>query len=381
MDKDDFKYYAFISYDGKDIKWANRLQKKLENYKLPSFIRKKEKNVPKQIRPIFRDKTDLLPGILPENIQEALSESKFLILVCSPNSAKQKPNDESRFGGEIRYFEFLGRKKNIIPFIIKGIPNSNDEKTECYHYELKKDEEYNGKDIHERGQGCKFNKRERAYLFLIARILGLKFDTLYRRHKRRKRKKIILNSFIATIFIVFAGFSIYKYSTKDIRISLKEQPPINSSLPFPKKGAMMYMSYGEKTDSIIINSINQKIIFKEIHGKFIDKISRIKLDIYGFHKIDTSIYLTQNIAIPIKRDSIYGYVYGYVKNSKSGKRESGIQIEILNYKTITDDNGEFKLNIPIEEQRKDYILTLKRKNKVIQKEIVYPLSEVLIELK
>ncbi len=379
MDNDNFEYYAFVSYDHEDDVWANRLQKKLENYKLPSFIRKKEKDVPKRIRPIFRDKTDHSLGPIEEIFYKELEDSKFLIVVCSPESAKSE-----WVGKEINYFVSLGREKNIIPFIIKGIPNSNEEKTECYHNELKNIDEPSGTNINEKGQGCKLKKREKAYIFLIARILGLKPDTLYRRHKRRKRKHILFWIFAISVIIISlssAVYKVYESSAKDIRISLKEQPPINYSLPFPKGGAMMYMSYGEKTDSIMINSINQKIIFKEIHGKFIGKITRIKLDIFGFNKIDTTIKLSKHITIPIKRDNSYGHIYGYVKNSTFNKRKSGIQIELLNYKTITNKNGEFKFNIPLKEQRKEYILTIKQRNKVIQKETIYPLSEILIEIK
>lgn len=51
-----YTYYAFISYQRKDEKWAKWLQSKLENYKLP-VANAKEKL--KYIRPAFRDKTDL----------------------------------------------------------------------------------------------------------------------------------------------------------------------------------------------------------------------------------------------------------------------------------------------------------------------------------
>ena len=35
MDTQQYTYYAFISYQRKDEKWAKWLQRKLENYKLP----------------------------------------------------------------------------------------------------------------------------------------------------------------------------------------------------------------------------------------------------------------------------------------------------------------------------------------------------------
>ena len=33
-----YKYFAFISYNSKDIKWGKRLQRKLEEYKMPATL-------------------------------------------------------------------------------------------------------------------------------------------------------------------------------------------------------------------------------------------------------------------------------------------------------------------------------------------------------
>jgi len=54
-----YEYHAFISYKREDEKWAKWLQNKLERYRLPSAIRKEIPRLPKTLRPVFRDKTDL----------------------------------------------------------------------------------------------------------------------------------------------------------------------------------------------------------------------------------------------------------------------------------------------------------------------------------
>lgn len=64
----DYKYYAFISYNRKDEKYAKWVQDKLESYKLPSRIVHDNPDLKKGIRPIFRDKTDLGTGILCESL-------------------------------------------------------------------------------------------------------------------------------------------------------------------------------------------------------------------------------------------------------------------------------------------------------------------------
>ena len=63
-------YFAFISYKREDEKWAKWLQNKLEHFSFPTNLNG-ETDLPKNIRPIFRDVTDLTPGILAEEINTA----------------------------------------------------------------------------------------------------------------------------------------------------------------------------------------------------------------------------------------------------------------------------------------------------------------------
>ena len=76
----EYTYYAFISYKREDESWAKWLQERLEYYKLPTA---NADNQAEYIRPIFRDITDLRPGLLSERIKEALDNSKYLIAICS----------------------------------------------------------------------------------------------------------------------------------------------------------------------------------------------------------------------------------------------------------------------------------------------------------
>lgn len=121
-----YEYLAFISYSHVDIAWAKWLQESIEFYKLPTYIYDKHPNLPQQLRPVFRDETDLELGSLSERIHAALSKSKFLIVICSPNSVKS-----DYVVDEIEFFVKEHGSKNIIPFIVSGIPYSKDGRSEC----------------------------------------------------------------------------------------------------------------------------------------------------------------------------------------------------------------------------------------------------------
>lgn len=175
MDKK-FEYFAFISYKRRDRRTAKRLQRWLEYYRLPLDVRKTDTRLSKGIRPVFKDTTDLTPGRLHEEIERALDNSRYLIVVCSPEAAKSKWVNK-----EVQYFIDQGRADDIIPYIIGGEPNSADPRKECYPEGLRAlsgKREILGANIAENG-------RRAAAVKVVARMFGLRFDTLWQRHRRR----------------------------------------------------------------------------------------------------------------------------------------------------------------------------------------------------
>ena len=127
-----FKYQAFISYKREDDKWASWLQRKLEHYKMPVVVKRSDDSLPSYVRPVFKDTTDLSGGLLEKAIDEALIQSRYLIVICSPRAAKSPWVCK-----EVQHFIDSGREEFIIPFIIEGLPNSSNISTECFPKNLR----------------------------------------------------------------------------------------------------------------------------------------------------------------------------------------------------------------------------------------------------
>lgn len=193
-------YFAFISYKHEDEKWAKWLQYKLEHYHFPTNLNGRT-DLPKNIRPTFRDVTDMKPGILAEEINDALKKSQWLIVICSPRSAKSPWVCK-----EAQTFIDLNRSNYIIPFVIEGKPFSGDPATECFPkalLNLTGSKELLAANTNEMG-------RNAAVIKIIAAMFHLKFDSLWQRHRRKKTRDNILFSFIAAILLFLSCF-LYSY--------------------------------------------------------------------------------------------------------------------------------------------------------------------------
>ena len=118
-----YKYYAFISYSRKNSKAASYLHKSLERFRIPV------KYVPedlrpagqKFLRPIFRDRRDLevKEGNFTDDIRTAIEQSRYLIVLCSPDAAGSVWVNE-----EVKHF--LATHNNdiaaVVPVILTGKP-------------------------------------------------------------------------------------------------------------------------------------------------------------------------------------------------------------------------------------------------------------------
>ena len=83
-------YSAFISYRHlpKDAAAAKAVQKALETYRIPREIRKKM-GVSK-LKRCFRDQDELpLADDLGSSIKKALTESEWLIVICTPDRRQE----------------------------------------------------------------------------------------------------------------------------------------------------------------------------------------------------------------------------------------------------------------------------------------------------
>ncbi|MDF1812304.1 MAG: TIR domain-containing protein [Verrucomicrobiales bacterium] len=183
------KYWCFISYRHADNKdqdrtWASWLHQEIERYDVPAELVGTENNrgdfIPERIYPVFRDEDSLSADAhLASRIQDALENSFYLVLLCSPRSvASRYVNDE------ICYFLDAGREERIIPAIIDGEPG--DPERECFPAPLRHRVDKSGKvDLNAGPLAADFRLPDGSEGFTSAEAYRLQLNNLPKREAER----------------------------------------------------------------------------------------------------------------------------------------------------------------------------------------------------
>jgi len=217
----DYRYWAFISYSHADKSWGDWLHRALETYRVPKRLVGKTGAsglVPRRLYPIFRDREELsVSSSLGATIQQALQQSRSLIVICSPRSARSRWVNE-----EIKYFKGLHREDRILALIVAGEPNAGESSAgaspeeECFPEALRFRTGANGELTPELTEPIAGDARKgkdgrlNAKLKLIAGLVAVDYDALKQREQERRRRYLMgLTALASTIALAMTGLAIF----------------------------------------------------------------------------------------------------------------------------------------------------------------------------
>lgn len=211
------RYVAFISYSHRDVKVARWLHRALERFRVPEIPNKPARDGAARLtslRPVFLDREELSSSPdLAASVRAALQQSRFLIVVCSPGSARSRWVNE-----EVVSFQALGRADRILCLVVAGEPNATSRgfggDLECLPPALRA-----GAPREAGGEGAApeplaadiragSDSRGDALLKIAAGLLGVDLDDLRRREQLRRTRRLALVSSAAVCgCIAFAGLA------------------------------------------------------------------------------------------------------------------------------------------------------------------------------
>jgi tetratricopeptide (TPR) repeat protein len=224
--RNSYSYKAFISYSHTDKKTATWLHRALESYRVPKHLVGTDTAagpVPARLTPVFRDRDDLaVSADLSHRIREALDESEFLVVICSPASARSEWANR-----EIEEFKKLGRSEQVLCLIVDGDPSAAGADEDCYPQALRQRYDQSGSLIDGNAEPMAADLRKSAdgkslaLLKIIAGMIGVGLDDLRQRELQRKQKRMAAitasSVLVAGVMVVMAINAVVARSEADQR--------------------------------------------------------------------------------------------------------------------------------------------------------------------
>ena len=212
------RYRAFISYSKKDQQHAKRLHSALETYRVPKGI-----DAPLQrdrrLGRFFRDDDEMgASKDLGATLREALENSENLIIICSPHSARSK-----WVNAEIQHFKNSSAGERIFAVVADGTPNSDDPELNCFPPAL--NPQTVGAELlserHTEPLAIDLRKEpfQRARIRLVAGLLGISFDSLWQREKRRTMKRRAVASVVTVVVLAVIALLGVKWLAERNRVN------------------------------------------------------------------------------------------------------------------------------------------------------------------
>ncbi len=356
MMKEPYKYYAFISFQHKDAKYALWLQRQIENYLIPIEIRRQNKDIPKNIKPLFCYLNDIHHSEeLMQELQLRMEQSQYLIVLCSPNAAQSK-----YINAGIEYFISLGRRDKIIPVIISGEPYSQNKDSECFPKALRdnfpsdpnplQDHSILGINLREQGVN-RLRSEKRALLMIVARILGIQYTGLATRERKKRQRIRLLVGLILTLLLLIIGTVWYSAQVKNIKIDITEATTPNLDLP-QLNCATLTLSLPNETKTDTLSFPDGTFEFRNLPPHMLGKPVNAKFRADYYLPLDTEIVLTEHLELPVKRDT---NLFGLIDIGIVGKLpDEPLQIYIEDTKVEINDENRIRAYIPQEMQHTKY---------------------------
>ena len=209
-----FAYRAFLSYSHSDKDVAKRLHREVESYRIPPKLVGKLTSVgkvPRRLRPIFRDREELpASGDLSAELSAALRQSMFLVIICSPASARSRWVNE-----EILQYKRFHGEGHVLALVVDGEPHASEvvgkAHLECFPHALRYRMGADGQltdvpaepiaaDYRRDADGARLATQK-----LIAGLTGLKLDELVQRETQRRIARATAVASVAVSGMVVTG--------------------------------------------------------------------------------------------------------------------------------------------------------------------------------
>ena len=334
MEEKQYKYDAFISYRHCDLDKfvAENLHRILETYELPKNLKEKLNIEGRTFKRVFRDQEELpLSSNLEDPILEALQDSKYLIVICSP-----RLKDSLWCKKEIETFKKLRGRKNIFCVLIEGEPADSfpeevlfDEVEVTKNGKKKKEKrpvEPLAADVRGITKQDVLNRIKEEKLRLAAAMYNIDYDDLKQRHKLREQKRkmniAITVAVSCALFTLYTGIMLIKINSQQNILKLHQAETLSEK-------AMQYLNEDNRY-SAIKSSYESLTRFNGVKMPYTKEGEYALTESLGVYDVGSSYKAVKEI----KTDGVATFIKTCDNNKYTAVYDESETITLFNSKTL-----------------------------------------------
>ena len=272
--REEKEYIAFISYRHKplDMEAARLIQKKIEGYTVPKEFRQK---YGKKLGKVFRDEDELTASSsLSESILEALDQSEYLIVICTPDLPQSSWCEQ-----EIRYFLSTHDRDKLIAVLADGDPETSFPDLLKYTYDdagnIIAESEPLAANIASPSHRIDKKALNKEIVRIYAVLLNCPFDALWQRERRARTNRLMMAfGAVFAVMAVIIGIVLNRnaeISRKNVEIQRQNVEISDKNLEITEKNDELK----SRISSILVDSGLNKLAEYDVDGALEDGLSAL----------------------------------------------------------------------------------------------------------
>lgn len=194
---------------------------------------------------------------------------------------------------------------------------------------------------------------EMAYDVVVRRLV---MDGIIDAKAKRKRRLACLSALFATLLLAsIACWLVFK--PLDVKVNVAEDPAFAiPSLPF-ETGSITYSINGNEPVKVPVNRTDKTILIENISFGDKYKTMHVIFESSGYQTVDTTLEIKKSLTLPLRRDNSLGVIFGNVIDGL-GRPVAGAAVTVQDIKTLTDETGSFRIDIPMKKQMESQRMTI-----------------------
>lgn len=178
-------------------------------------------------------------------------------------------------------------------------------------------------------------------------VMLARYELSYKRSKRR----FLVYGVLVLLLVGFLALLIWRLLTPlQMKVNITEDKAFAVPV-LPFEGGILECEYaGNALQHITVSPDNATVFLNDIPYHLKGSPVHLVFEAEGYQPIDTVVKAQHSVELYVRRNNDLGVVFGWVCDFENGHPIEGATVSLLEYQTVTDALGQFRIEIPFDKQ-------------------------------